>query len=251
MGTITLTLPVAGNQITAGLHSANYASIQAAINGGLQNVNIASDAAIAVSKIAPGSANQILKTSGGVATWVTPSDVSSDGNGSTSVTNTTTETDLFGSAISIGANALNANGIAIIHASGTYLNNTAGGQTIRLKIKLGATTIWDSTGPPLLNSANTRGWSIWICIKNNGATNAQLLSGGLGISEPAAAPTAGTGPITGLGSSTSAAIANPGGTAAEDTTSAKTVAFTVIHGAASASLTMTCTNVEMVVFNVA
>lgn len=40
MGTITLTLPVAGNQITAGLHAANYAAIQAAINGDIDSANI-------------------------------------------------------------------------------------------------------------------------------------------------------------------------------------------------------------------
>ncbi len=49
--TITLTLPVAGTNVGAGLHATNYAAIQALVNGTLDNTNIAALAAIAKSKI--------------------------------------------------------------------------------------------------------------------------------------------------------------------------------------------------------
>lgn len=41
MATITLTLPVTGTIVTAGLHSSNYGTIQTVINGGLDNNNFA------------------------------------------------------------------------------------------------------------------------------------------------------------------------------------------------------------------
>lgn len=52
MPTITLTLPVAGQNILAGLHSTNYANLQTLLNGGLDNTNIAAAAGIVGSKLA-------------------------------------------------------------------------------------------------------------------------------------------------------------------------------------------------------
>lgn len=50
MATISLTLPVSGTVITAGLHSTNYTAIQGAINGGLDTANWASGLIFAPSK---------------------------------------------------------------------------------------------------------------------------------------------------------------------------------------------------------
>ena len=47
MPTINLTLPVAGNGITAGLHATNYAALQALLNGDLDDNNLADDAVTA------------------------------------------------------------------------------------------------------------------------------------------------------------------------------------------------------------
>jgi hypothetical protein len=44
--TITLGLPSPGQGVTAGLHSANYAAIQALLNGGLDNSNVLSSASL-------------------------------------------------------------------------------------------------------------------------------------------------------------------------------------------------------------
>lgn len=51
MPTITLTLPVAGQNILAGLHSTNFANLQTLLNGGLDNTNIAAAGDIQGSKI--------------------------------------------------------------------------------------------------------------------------------------------------------------------------------------------------------
>ncbi len=51
MPSITLTLPTAGTQITAGLHSANYAALQTLLNGGLDNTNVLAAAGIVGSKL--------------------------------------------------------------------------------------------------------------------------------------------------------------------------------------------------------
>jgi hypothetical protein len=48
---------------------ANFNAIAAVLNGSLDNANIANAAAIAASKLAAGSSDQILKTVGGVPTW--------------------------------------------------------------------------------------------------------------------------------------------------------------------------------------
>lgn len=51
MGTVTLEVPTSGTVVTAGLHAANYADIQAALNGGLDANNLA-DAAVTRAKLA-------------------------------------------------------------------------------------------------------------------------------------------------------------------------------------------------------
>lgn len=60
MATISLTLPVAGNVITAGLHATNYTAIQTFANGGIDNNNVSGSAALAYSKLA--LVNSILTT---------------------------------------------------------------------------------------------------------------------------------------------------------------------------------------------
>ena len=52
MGTITLTLPIAGTGVVAGLLANDMTTIQTVINGNLDNNNIAAGAAIADTKLA-------------------------------------------------------------------------------------------------------------------------------------------------------------------------------------------------------
>lgn len=102
MPTISLTLPVAGTTVTAGLHSANYSALQTLLNGGLDTSNWASGKIFAPSKlmqesavdgdglaydnaagifkrttdktmrvgaITPGTNGQVVTTTGGVTAW--------------------------------------------------------------------------------------------------------------------------------------------------------------------------------------
>lgn len=102
MPTISLTLPVAGTTVTAGLHSANYSALQTLLNGGLDTSNWASGKIFAPSKLmqesavdgdglaydngagifkrttdktmrvgalTPGTNGQVLTTTGGVPAW--------------------------------------------------------------------------------------------------------------------------------------------------------------------------------------
>ncbi len=64
MGTITLTLPVAGTNIAAGLHATNYSTLQAVINGNLDNTNIAAAAAIAYRKLGIRPAIAYIRSAG-------------------------------------------------------------------------------------------------------------------------------------------------------------------------------------------
>jgi hypothetical protein len=69
MGTIVLSLPTASTTVTAGLHSTNYSILQTLLNGNLDDANIKALAAIAVSKLAPGTNGQTIVTSGGAVVW--------------------------------------------------------------------------------------------------------------------------------------------------------------------------------------
>lgn len=69
MTTLVLTDPVTGTIIDAGAMATNFANLRTVINGGIQDANVASNAALAVSKLAPGSNGQALVTSGGATAW--------------------------------------------------------------------------------------------------------------------------------------------------------------------------------------
>lgn len=68
MPTINLTLPVAGNGITAGLHATNYAALQALLNGDLDADNLADDG-VSLAKIVGGGAGQYLGGTGPAYTY--------------------------------------------------------------------------------------------------------------------------------------------------------------------------------------
>lgn len=80
MPTITLTLPVAGQNILAGLHSTNYANLQALLNGGLDNTNIAAAGDIQGSKIRQsyGTTPPVSPSTGDI--WVFPFDATNGVN---------------------------------------------------------------------------------------------------------------------------------------------------------------------------
>jgi hypothetical protein len=83
MGTISLTSPVAGTTITAGLHATNYTTIQTVINGNLDANNWAAGKIFAPSKLLQEGAasNQVLAWNGTI--WAPSTPTSSPNYGTT------------------------------------------------------------------------------------------------------------------------------------------------------------------------
>jgi hypothetical protein len=84
MPTISLTLPTAGTEITAGLHSSNYSELQTLLNGGLDADNL-EDGAVTTAKLAAGavtSAKIGVTTSSYTPAWSSSGTQPSLGNGS-------------------------------------------------------------------------------------------------------------------------------------------------------------------------
>lgn len=101
MGTLTLTDPVNGTSNDATTIASNNSAVKAVINGGIDNTNVSGSAALAVSKLAPGSNGQVLTTTGGVPVWGTASGSAAKGTWSVTLTaqnaNTQAVTHGFGS----------------------------------------------------------------------------------------------------------------------------------------------------------
>lgn len=142
------------------------------------------------------------------------------------IVNTAVETALISQSIPGGT--LGANGmLEIIVAADYFMNATV---SFTLAIKLGATTLWSSSVTPA-NNATHHAFILNAALANEGATNAQRLSG-LAFIGPATAATNGLGPF-GTAAATSSAYL--GGSSAIDTTGAATLAITATWGGASVS----------------
>lgn len=234
MPSISLSLPVAGTNIAAGLHATNYAAIQTLLNGGLDNTNIATGAAIAPAKIAPGTNGQVLITAGGATAWgtgvityrkVTEKDVN------TSVA----ETDLLNGEITIGAGEMSTNKIARVILVGDYLNNSGGAVTLTVAIKLGATTLYKDVSGSIEQSADRRALRIEFEIANLGAANSQWMGGKVFLGHPGAT-TNGIGDLLFLSGAPDEMVMPVAGSSAEDTASSKALVVTVQHSASASTI---------------
>lgn len=174
-------------------------------------------------------------------------------NTATAVANTIVETDLLNGEITLPA--LSATSWVLLRAHGLISNATGFNQSMpRFKVKLGATTLIDTNA--LANWTNSTGaWRLDILLENNNATNSQTVSmlwhaltgsggttattfvTGTGFGFVDTAP-GGVGPFRYEGS----------GTAAEDTTLPKALAFTCINGVASVSYTTQLTGAFIEIF---
>lgn len=156
--------------------------------------------------------------------------------GVTTVSNTTTETAIL--SYSVPASLLSTSRGLQATIGGTYLNNDGAARNLTIRVKFGTTTMWAAT-VSLSNSATERGWRAQVEMFNAGATNDQRMSGFVSIG-PAAGPTTGTGGWVNT-SSAPHLFGTIAGSAAEDTTAAKTFSITVKHGTASNNLSITRT----------
>ena len=156
------------------------------------------------------------------------------------VASSTAETQVYG--FTIDANKLGTDKGVRVRFFGTYLNNSGSVRTLRIRVKLGGTILYDETvGTTILIpiSVNRRGVVFDLQLFNAGAANSQKMGGRISISDSTGA-TAGVGSLDrdtknaeGL---YEAAIF---GTSAVDTTSNRLFEITVQHSASNASLIFT------------
>lgn len=145
----------------------------------------------------------------------------------TTVVNTTTDTNLYSFTLPTD---LAAGDVLRLHAQGDYLNNSGSAVSQRLRLKLGATTVIDAASiVSIATSVNRRRWVLDAVL----------------VVETTSAQRGDWTYLQGLNNATVGYIADNlhnsvagAATATEDLTSAKTLAFTVQHGAASANIDM-------------
>lgn len=247
MGTLSLTDPVNGNTADASVIATNNAAIKTVVNGGIDNTNIASGAAIAASKLAnyPSDNTKFLNGSGA---WTAPVGTTTYRKTSSKTVNTTvTATDLFNSEFTIGAGVMGTNGTSRITAWGDWKQNSGGaaGQP-RFQLIFGGTTFIDTgvTATAASDGATRYPWRLEAVIMNAGAANAQTVSlrMTLGLNASSGignAMTTGEGYFSedaGAGGSNLNAHANAFNSGlAIDTSLAKTLVLNVINGSASAT----------------
>jgi hypothetical protein len=107
---------------------------------------------------------------------------------------------------------------------GNLLCNS-GSPTAVPRIKYGATTLWGDISPANTASANRKAWWLTLMLSNAGATNAQRMSGDMGIGVVTAGSIAGFGDLAAIGTGLSAGAAFLG-TSAIDSTVNQTFALT-------------------------
>lgn len=165
------------------------------------------------------------------------------------VVSTVTETDLLNGEITVGAGVMGATGVLRLTAWGDMVNNSAATQaSVRLKLKLGATTLFDTNSVAAIwtSTAARFGWKVVAEIVNLGAANSQW--GTLNFETILGAGANGAaGFVTGEGDFLVSLVtggagiykAFGGAASAVDTTIAQALALSVILPAANANLDMT------------
>lgn len=149
----------------------------------------------------------------------------------TTVNNTTTETDLFSSTLPAFALEV-ANRSVRLKLAGEFLNNTGGADTLVIRVKIGTTTLLATVALSLAASANRRKWFLEAEIIST-AADTQRARGTLHISD------ADTDSFSDSG--TDGVFAVGYGTGAEVTSNALDFDVTGQLGTASVNLEVTCT----------
>ena len=116
---------------------------------------------------------------------------------------------------------------------GDHFNNSGGGRTFTLRVKYGATTLFNDVSANIGVHAARHELRIALELFNQGATNDQIMQGSLALGADTAT-TAGRGDLA-----ASSIISSPfGGDSAEDSTAAKDLVVTVQHSIADANLSL-------------
>ncbi len=145
------------------------------------------------------------------------------------VVSTVAETSIY--SYSIPADLLGATGGVRLTLSGDFLDNTAGIDPVRLRAKLGATTVFDTSPNNIAVDSNRRKWTweIWFL---NGSTSTQRWGTRFGLGIPNAAVF-----LVYLVTHASGAHGGEGNAASsEDTTADRTLDITITLGENSANM---------------
>lgn len=151
--------------------------------------------------------------------------------GALSASNTTEQT-IY--TFTVPAGTMGANGLLRLKFWAIYFNNSGGTDTLRIKIKFGGTTLYDSTTAAIAAGAQTRDLIIDFDLFNVAATNLQRGNGecALGSAQNA---------TTGVGDLATAAAIPPvpirtGGAGALDTTADQALAITLTCTTSNANI---------------
>ena len=165
------------------------------------------------------------------------------------IVNTTTETDLL--SYSVPGDTLGEFGSLRVTIIADYLNNHTSTSTVTLKIKYGATTMYqDVTIAFPVSQAARYPVILSFILSSKGATNSQSLSGTLLYGSTG-------GATTGIGNlasdETNATTPFTGANASEDSTAAKTLAVTITHGTQNSNISFRrlYSSIEQSVYSVA
>ena len=125
----------------------------------------------------------------------------------------------------IGGEIFQTGGALRLELYGDYLSNSiAGSSTIRIKVKYGATTMWDHTSAAFAADTDRVPLRMMFILSAADGTSSQALSGEIQIASRAATPTSGLGPFDNAGS-----VYPVSGTASENSKLTKTFAVTLQH----------------------
>jgi hypothetical protein len=209
---------------------ANFTTVRNVVNGNIDDSNIKAGAAIAQAKIAAGYLPSKLAQEGALSSQAMIWDGTKWAPGAQSSAllvksavevdiTSTTETDLF--RYNVPGGTLGTDKTIWVHLHGTYTNNSGSARTFILRTKYGGTTIFDDGSISIPTNASDRAWSLDAYLTARGSAGSEILYGSITLSAGSGA-TAGIGDLT-INDTLSSAF---GGSATEDSTSAKDFALT-------------------------
>ena len=154
------------------------------------------------------------------------------------ISNSTTETDLFGTAstgYTVPAGLMGTDGIARVHFMVPILNNSGGAANVTLRFYFGSTKWYDSGTVSVAANANSHALVGHVFIANQNATNSQWAAGWASFGTT-------TGATAGFGnplSQTAPTDGFEGAALAVDTTANQNLRMTLQFGTAAATITAT------------
>jgi hypothetical protein len=146
------------------------------------------------------------------------------------IANDITERDIF--SYTVPAGLLGETGVLRLTIIGRYYNQTGAARHLTIRIKFGATTLYDDIISAIPNATTSRPFFLSIFLVNQNAANAQILGGKIALGDY-------DGATAGIGDLADSVIMSHSpihGTASEDSGAAKDLKVTVQHQLADVNL---------------